>query len=117
VRLNVVFQALAQNENNPAKAVRDVLSRAIDRLKPEGQRSMTMTEWTLYNILELRFIQGHKARDVAPQLAMSEADLYRKQAIAIRQVAREMADMEQRAVHEHAPTNPHPASQHQASAI
>jgi hypothetical protein len=95
VKLNVVNEVLAENEGNPARAVRAILTQAIESLKPEGQRSMTMTEWILYNILELRFVQGRKVRDVAQRLAMSEADLYRKQKFAIDQVARKVAEMEQ----------------------
>jgi hypothetical protein len=56
---------------------------------------MTTAEWVLYNILEMRFVQGRKVRDVAHRLAMSEADLYRKQRVAIEQVARKIAEMEQ----------------------
>ncbi len=94
LELNVVARALPENEGNPARAVRAVLSRAIESLKPEGQRSLTMAEWTLYNILDMRFVQGRKVRDVAQRLAMSEADLYRKQKIAIAEVARKIAEME-----------------------
>jgi hypothetical protein len=55
---------------------------------------MTTPEWLLYNILELKFLQGRKVRDVARRLAMSEADLYRKQRVAIEAVARLLAEME-----------------------
>ena len=55
---------------------------------------MTTTEWILYNILEMRFIQGRKVRDVAMRLAMSESDLYRKQRVAIETVASIIAEME-----------------------
>jgi hypothetical protein len=92
--LNVVRRALADNDGNPQRAVRDVLQRAIESLRPEGQRSMTTTEWILYNILEMRFIQGRKVRDVAMRLAMSESDLYRKQRVAIETVASIIAEME-----------------------
>jgi hypothetical protein len=92
--LNVVRQALPENDGNPQRAVREVLQRAIESLRPEGQRSMTTTEWILYNILEMRFIQGRKVRDVAMRLAMSESDLYRKQRVAIETVASIIAEME-----------------------
>ena len=75
-----------------------MLARAIENLKPEGQRSLTTTEWILYNILEMRFLQGRKVRDVALRLAMSESDLYRKQRVAIEEVARQIADMERTAL-------------------
>jgi hypothetical protein len=52
----------------------------------------------LYNILEMKFLQGRKVRDVAMRLAMSEADLYRKQRVAIEEVARAVADMEREMV-------------------
>jgi hypothetical protein len=94
LQLGVVQDALVENDGNPARAVRTVLSRAIESLKPEGQRSLTATEWVLYNILELRFVQGRKVRDVTQRLAMSEANLFRKQQFAIEQVAQEIAEME-----------------------
>src|SRR5262249_47719544 len=72
LELNVVSRAMEENEGNPARAVRAVLTRAIESLKPEGQRSLTTAEWILYNILEMRFMQGRKVSDVAPRLAMSE---------------------------------------------
>jgi hypothetical protein len=51
----------------------------------------------LYNILELKFIQGRRVRDVAMRLAMSESDLYRKQRVAIEKVAHHIAEMERQA--------------------
>jgi hypothetical protein len=56
---------------------------------------MTTSDWLLYNILELKFIRGLRARDVAGRLAMSESDLYRKQRVAIAEVARALTDLEQ----------------------
>jgi hypothetical protein len=88
------------NDNNQVRALRTVLAQAIENLKPEGQRSLTTTEWILYNILEMRFLQGRKALDVARRLAMSESDLFRKQRIAIQEVARQIVEMEQTALKE-----------------
>ncbi len=51
----------------------------------------------LYNILELKFLEGRKVRDVAMRLAMSEADLYRKQRVAIEAVAQAIGSMEREA--------------------
>ena len=48
--------------------------KAVDQIKPEGDRRFT-SEWILYNILEMKFIEGRKVREVAGRLAMSEADL------------------------------------------
>ncbi|NLX11485.1 MAG: hypothetical protein GXY36_17715 [Chloroflexi bacterium] len=99
LRLNVVWQEMEHaDDQNPVNALRTVLAQAIENLKPEGQRSLTTTEWILYNILEMRFLQGRKVRDVALRLAMSESDLYRKQRVAIEEVARQIADMERTAL-------------------
>ena len=87
-------------DNNPVRALRTVLAQAIENLKPEGQRSLTTSEWILYNILEMRFLQGRKVRDVALRLAMSESDLYRKQRVAIEEVARQIADMERNSLND-----------------
>ena len=94
LRLRVVNHALEQENGNPARALRAVLTQAIERLRPDGQRHMTTSEWLLYNILDLKFIQGRRVRDVAQRLAMSESDLYRKQRVAIAEVARILAEME-----------------------
>ncbi|MBN1889670.1 MAG: hypothetical protein JW850_16865 [Thermoflexales bacterium] len=95
--LKVVERARAENEDNPIQALRTVLLRAIEQQRPHGERKMTAAEWLLYNILDLKFIQGYRVRDVATRLAMSEADLYRKQRVAIETVARALADMERQA--------------------
>jgi hypothetical protein len=92
--LHAVEALLPEVEGNPAKAVRQMLLAAVERLKPDGPRSLTASEWTLYNILDLRFIQGKKVREVARQLAMSEADLYRKQRVAIERVAQAIIEGE-----------------------
>jgi hypothetical protein len=94
MRLKIVREAMAEHENNPTKALRAILNNAIELQKPEGQRNMTTGEWILYNILELKFVQGQRVRDVARRLAMSESDLYRKQRIAIENVAQAVGLME-----------------------
>ena len=95
LKLNVVWREMeTDQESNPVRALRTVLGQAIENLRPEGERSLTTTEWVLYNILEMRFLQGRKVRDVALRLAISESDLYRKQRIAIEEVARQIEEME-----------------------
>jgi hypothetical protein len=95
--LRVVRQAIAENEGNPANALRSILRRAIEHTRPDGERRFT-AEWMLYNILELKFLQGRKVRDIAVKLAMSEADLYRKQRVAIEAVSEGIALMEREIV-------------------
>lgn len=94
LQLEVVQRELEEHDNNPVSALRAILSEAIEQQKPDGQRSLTTTEWILYNILDLKFVQGRRVRDVARRLAMSESDLYRKQRVAIENVARTIATME-----------------------
>ncbi len=91
--LRVVRREVEDHDNNPVNALRAILRRAIEQIRPEGDRRFT-AEWMLYNILEMKFLQGRKVRDVALRLAMSEADLYRKQRIAIEEVARGITQME-----------------------
>jgi hypothetical protein len=118
LELSVVKRALPEHDGNPIKALRAVLAQGVERLRPDGERKMTATEWLLYNILELKFIQGRRVRDVALRLAMSESDLYRKQRIAIEEVAYHIAEMERQAQQQSARLPP-PAfvdSQHGPSA-
>jgi hypothetical protein len=89
----VVQQALNEHGDNPTNALRAILRRAIDQVKPEGERRFT-AEWILYNILEMKFMEGKSVREVAKRLALSEADLYRKQRVAIEEVARAILEME-----------------------
>jgi hypothetical protein len=98
LRLQVVQEALNEHGGNAGKALRGILNRAIEQQRPEGERNMTTAEWILYNILELKFVQGRRVRDVARRLAMSESDLYRKQRVAIENVARTISEMERAAV-------------------
>lgn len=79
------------------KALQSVLRQAIANLRPDDSLPSTANEWMLYNILEMRFLQGRKIRDTAQRLALSESDLYRKQRIAIDEVARQLALMEEHA--------------------
>jgi GAF domain-containing protein len=95
VQLRVVGESIEQADSNPTKALRLVLGKAIERLRPDGRQDLSAPEWLLYNILEMRFIQGRKVRDIADRLAISESDLYRKQRVAIGQVARVLTEMEQ----------------------
>jgi hypothetical protein len=93
IRLQVVQDMLNEYEGNASNALRALLRKAVDQVKPEGERRFT-SEWILFNILEMKFIEGRKVREVAARLAMSEADLYRKQRVAVEAVARAILDME-----------------------
>lgn len=93
LNFKVVETASEIEEGNRTNALRNVLSEAIEKMKPSGERKFT-SEWLLYNILDLKFLQGKKVWEVSRKLAVSEADLYRKQKIAIESVAINIAGME-----------------------
>jgi hypothetical protein len=93
MRFKIVQNALQDHDGNNANALRAILRQAIERTRPEGERRFT-AEWILYNILEMKFVEGRKVREVALRLAMSEADLYRKQRIAVEAVAKSIVEME-----------------------
>jgi hypothetical protein len=94
--LKVVQQTLKDHQDNPANALRAILKQAVEQVRPEGERRFT-GEWILYNILEMKFMEGKKVREIATRLSMSEADLYRKQRVAVEAVANAIQDMEQKA--------------------
>jgi hypothetical protein len=94
--LLVVREALNHYEQSPTKALRSVLLEAIELLRPAGEPDLQAREWVLYNILHMKFIEGRRIREIAERLAMSESDLYRKQRLAIDEVARALAVMEQK---------------------
>jgi hypothetical protein len=96
--LRIVQEAIDDNNGNAVNALRSVLSKAVERVRPTGERRFT-GEWMLYNILEMKFLEGRKVRDVALRLAMSEADLYRKQRVAIEAVAVAITQMEKEAAY------------------
>ena len=105
LQFQIVQQTSAAHEGNPANALRSILRAAIDRVRPEGERRFT-GEWILYNILEMKFMEGHKVREIAARLAMSEADLYRKQRVAIESVAAIIVEMERAAQEAHGKSSP-----------
>lgn len=103
--LNVVRRALKTHDGNAVNALRAVLRDAIDRVRPDGKRKFT-AEWILFNILEMKFLQGRKVRQVALRLAVSEADLYRKQKVALEEVVRAIVQMEHETAEDFAVLDP-----------
>lgn len=96
IDLQIVREEMQQNDGNSANALRTILRNSIENLKPDGERRYT-GEWILYNILEMKFLEGRKVREIALKLSMSEADLYRKQRVAIEAVAKAIAESEEQA--------------------
>ena len=97
LQLEIVQNSLDEHDGISVRAVRAILKEAIEKIRPEGTRRFTL-DWVLYNILEMKFLKGQKVRDVAKRLAMSEANLYRKQKIAIEVVAKTILEMEKQAL-------------------
>jgi len=96
LRMKLVRAYARESDQVPTKALRSVLYKAIEALKPpEGKRNLTTKEWILYNILDMKFIKGLRITQIATRLSMSESDLYRKQRAAIEAVAKVLASMEE----------------------
>jgi len=93
LQFEIVKRELNESEPNSANALRSVLKTAIEEVKPAGERRYT-GEWLLYNILELKFLEGKKVKEIAMKLALSEADLYRKQRVAIDMITDTLVQME-----------------------
>jgi hypothetical protein len=93
LKQGLVQSNLEEYDGDAVNALRSQIARAIESLRPDGTRSFTAPEWLLYNILELKVIQGKKIREIAVQLAMSESDVYRKQRVAIQKLAQRLAAM------------------------
>lgn len=93
--LRTVKRVIQDQGGSPTRALQVVLRQAISNLRPDEQLAPSGQEWLLYNLLEGRFLQRKTVRDVANRLAMSESDFYRKQRIAVEEVARQLALMEE----------------------
>jgi hypothetical protein len=93
----LIVQNAIQEGDSPPNALRNVLRNAIEQIRPEGERHFT-ADWILYNILEMKFLEGHKVRDIAMRLAVSEADFYRKQRTGIKAIAKIISEMEEKAI-------------------
>lgn len=78
---------------NPSNSLREILRNAIQSIRPAGERQYT-NEWVLYNLLDLKFLEGMKVKEIARRLSLSEADLYRKQRVAISSIAEQLVKLE-----------------------
>ncbi len=94
LELEVVKSTAEEMNDTPTNALRSVLKKALEKLRPEGERAYN-GEWTLYNIIDLKFFEKEKVKDIVHRLAMSEADFYRKQKVAVEAMAKEIIRMEQ----------------------
>ncbi|MEI7769390.1 MAG: hypothetical protein WCI67_05345 [Chloroflexales bacterium] len=92
--MRTVQRIINEQGGSPTRALQAVLRQAISNLRPHEQLDPSAQEWLLYNLLEGRFLQRKTVRDVANRLAMSESDFYRKQRIAVEEVARQLTMME-----------------------
>lgn len=95
LNLGIVQNSLVEYDGDAVRALRSQIAQAIESLRPDGTRSLTAPEWLLYNILELKVIQGKKIREIVNDLAISDSDFYRKQRVAIQELARKLAAMDE----------------------
>ncbi len=93
MQLGIVQQRIRENHETPINAVRSILRVAINLMRPDGERLFT-NEWILFNLLDLKYFEGWKVKEIARKLALSEADLYRKQRIAISAVSKNLIELE-----------------------
>lgn len=93
LQLNIVQKKADESGETLTKTLREILQSAINSLRPQGERQYT-NDWLLYNILDFKFNENMKMRDIAKRLSLSEADLYRKQRIAITLVAKKLIEIE-----------------------
>ena len=84
----------AMDGENEISGLRTVLKNAHEELKPKGDWTPG-GEWTLYNLIDMRFFEKQKVREVAVKLSMSDADFYRKQKVAVEAMAKVIIRMEQ----------------------
>jgi hypothetical protein len=96
LQLNTIQKRIEEKNETPLNALRALLREAITHLRPEGERQYT-NEWLLFNLMDLKYLEGWKVRDVALRLSLSEADLYRKQRIAITAISRQIIEIEKNA--------------------
>ncbi len=97
MHLQVVQSRVREGMENPANALRSVLRDAVEMLRPEGERKFT-NEWILYNLLVMKYLEAKKVKEIANKLAISEADLFRKQKIAISETGKMILSMEETAI-------------------
>ena len=93
LKWKVVQDTAAENNDNEVNALRSVLKKALEELRPEGERSVN-GEWTLYNLIDYKFFEKMKVKDIVRRLSMSEADFYRKQKVAVEAISKEIIRME-----------------------
>jgi hypothetical protein len=94
MQLQIVQSRVREGKENPANALRSVLRDAIEMLRPEGERKYT-NEWILYNLLVMKYLEAKKVKEIANKLAISEADLFRKQKIAISETGKMILGLEE----------------------
>ena len=60
--LSIVQRAMLEHQDSPTNALRAILRQAIEHIRPEGERRFN-AEWILYNILDMKFMEGRKVRE------------------------------------------------------
>jgi hypothetical protein len=65
------------------RALWDLLSEAIDRLRPANSEPELIPAWRLYAIAEGVYVQGESAKEIATALGISQRTFHRERRAAI----------------------------------
>ncbi|HLY27231.1 MAG TPA: response regulator [Aggregatilineales bacterium] len=93
-----IVQALAPDmlPAQRVQAFRQIVLDAIDQFQPDARMDFHSREARIYNILLLRYVEGHESQDVVQQLALSERQFYREHRRALQTVSRILWEQAQR---------------------
>jgi len=97
LRLNVQESPFVTHLDR-GRALQEVLTTAIEKLKPPGpQPSLPTREWHQYVILHDAYVLGELNRDIMARLYIGEGTFNRARRRAVRGVARALEEMEEEA--------------------
>src|SRR5579859_3699424 len=86
-----LIQALVPHHILPAQRVqvfRQTVLDAIEKFRPQVRMDFHSRQARTYNILLLRYVEGHESQDVVQQLAFSERQFYREHRRALQALSR-----------------------------
>jgi CheY-like chemotaxis protein len=87
LRANPLARLLLIDPDDAATALRNVLTEAIQALKPASSVSRQSNAWRTYTTLSARYIQQFPQAEVARALGISERQMRRQDSLALRSLA------------------------------
>ncbi len=70
------------------QAFRQVVLDSIEKFRPHARMDFHSRQARTYNVLQLRYVEGHDSQDVVQQLAFSERQFYREHRRALQALSR-----------------------------